>query len=167
MDGRTGFRRAGIPEPNSAHTGVFIRMHDREDWSPPNPTRFGCTVYPTGEGRLQFTGEDLANPGSGKNQLFSFSVSPNPFSGSEMARVQVIEREWFHPLSYLWEPWWMAEVYQNGQRTGYHDWVGSWTLEYIYGIGIPDLAGSRLGWGLIGSVNGIDVERTGTAYWVY
>jgi hypothetical protein len=161
------FRRAGIPEPGSAHAGAFIRMHDRPNWQPPNPTRFGCIVYPTGEGKLQFTGDDLAEPGQGKSQLFSFTVSPNPFASPDLARVQIIEREWLHPLRGLWEPWWMAEVHQNGKRIGYRDWVGSWTLENVYGIGVPDLTGSKLGWGLTGDANGIDVERTGTAYWVY
>ncbi len=119
------------------------------------------------ESKLQFTGDDLASPGHGKSQLFSFAVSPNPFASSDLARVQIIEREWFHPLSFVWEPWWMAEVHQNGQRIGYRDWVGSWTLENVYGIGVPDLTGSKLGWGLTGDANGIDVERTGTAYWIY
>jgi len=163
------FKRAGIPQPiDYAHTGVFIRMQDMPTWAPYNPTRFGCTVYADGTGKLQFTGDDKSkDPGTqGKTVLYPFSVNPNPFDSSKTFRVQIIEHEYFDVTG--WKLRWRAEVWdEDGQLIGYRDWVNENTLYNLKGIRIPALAGSKLGFGVTGDSNGIDVQRTGTAYWAY
>jgi hypothetical protein len=177
------------PDSASSHLGAFLRVQDR-DWSPPTgideQTRFGTIAYrgpitqspctsQWGCGALQLSGDDLsANPpeSAPKGKLLYFTLSKKPWSyPSVLFRIQIIEREWFHPLSYVWEPWWMAEVHDltyPGTRIGYRDWIGEWTIENIYGIAVPGLSGSKFAFALSENFDGgANTERTGTAYWIY
>jgi hypothetical protein len=176
VDSDSRFQKSRNTTTNiTSHTGIFVRVHDRTAWNPDNQTHFGCIVYGNGNAFLQLEGDDITDPTKGKQKFLAFTLDENPFSSSNLYRIQTLEREWFHPLSYVWEPWWRAEVYDltdGGPDIGYRDWVGEWTVENIYGIAVPPLkAGSKdskVAFGLGGgNANGIDVERTGTSYWRY
>jgi hypothetical protein len=166
------------------HTGVLIRVNDRnwdsQDPSDDNQTRFGTTVYNglvgactsgPGCGALQVTGDKVGTGGSqGKTRVLNFNLSQDPWENmNDRFRAQIVEREWFHPLSFVWEPWWRAEVLNDqGNLLGYYGWLGEWTIENIMGIEVPELNGSKLLFALSEKEQGgVDADLTGTAYWIY
>jgi hypothetical protein len=180
----------GELRPPDAHNPVFLRVNDRECpakcWYDPdygiyynNQTRFGTWVDYTPQGCLQLTGDKRgASPFQGLTKLHYFTLSENPFdagNSSHLYRNQIIERryfDWFFPGG--WPRAWQAEVWDipDQQLIGSYGWVSEWTVVYVYRIDVPDLIGpngdSRVGFGLGPGTKGtMDVERTGTAFWVY
>jgi hypothetical protein len=166
----------------SSHAAAMVRVNDRNYSGFDTHTRFGATAYrgpvnqpvcvgEPGCGALQFSGDSKSQSGTGAQYLFWFKMDHALWSHPDtLYRVQTIEREWFHPLSFVWEPWWRAEVWSLTGSTciGYHDFVGQWTLENLYDIQVPELSGSKILFAQSeGQQGGINAEQVGTAYWVY
>lgn len=168
-----------------AHAAVFLRVLDRTWQTVPDQTRFGAFAYrgpmTLGQdcenepcGALQFSGDDVtASPAqsAGKQTLFNFPLTELPWNySSHLYRVQIHERQVFHPLNFQYELRWQAEVWDltDSNLVGQSTEIWEWSLPNILGIAVPSIDSSKLFFGLgPGSSGGIDVERTGTAWWGY
>ncbi len=166
-----------------SHNAVFLRVNER-DWDPnqagnDNQTRFGCFFYAgitsrtncnnTPCGSLQLE-SDRINASTGVQKLLNFQLSEDPWSySSHLYRCQLVERQYLdHVLG--WQLAWQAEVYDltdNSQLIGTRPWIVQYLLTYLFSMEIPPLNGSELMVAFGFDDGKVELERTGSAYWIY
>lgn len=106
--------------------------------------------------------------------MCEFGIDEDPFDSqnqNEEYRVQIIERVAWYSVYLGFRRQWRGEIWSTASPGAPINWTG-WILDVAVqnnGVAIPELNDySRLFFGLGPGVDGgVDVERTGTAYWVY
>jgi len=166
-------------EPDG-HAVVFIRVRNH---GTTDQTRFGAIAM-RGTGDCNYWCPSTADPcaaaqftfetGSGgfETRMVCFHLSEDPFAegNSSTYRVQIQEKRG-RTMWNGFQPRWKAQVWRSGSSTvlGSTGWTGAETLTQNYDALIPELSGSRTGFGFGPSHHGVRLlsEFTGTTWWVY